>query len=400
MHGGLNKASNLFYESATTAGAMPRFFIAVGNPQQKEEMCKLLSARGFDVMKENFSAPQLWPKEFFRHEGSHFNSRLFVLGGLEPLYDRFGDEVLRRLQLERQMLERTATWTLLWIDSVSVAGRLRAVAPQLWKGADQSAVFPPLDPIDHVSWGSPTSSEVVITSFGEIAIPSRIAGIPLGELLASPPDLEARFWADLIHLRPSDALLTVSLAAKGKDPLSPELGRAVILLAAPLRMEKLQQTLRKRLGQEEFAPSGSRILRTDESRNALVAEFEAMKNDRRWVELGEAAVGLADLEAIEHGAEQALEIVNSVLEGPIGWIGLGANLLLDRPLRFRVMILRAMGMVSEAAADLDLWEKIADGSGLDPLIASSLEARALHVEDLGDLAQAERWRSKALQLKS
>ncbi|MFH1262032.1 MAG: hypothetical protein V1495_01125 [Pseudomonadota bacterium] len=400
MDDGLAKAATRFHDSASTAGAMPRFFIGVGTIAQRDTLCKYLGERGFQLVQEPFAAPKLWPRAFERHEGSHFNSTLFVLTGLEHLYDKFGDEVLRRIQVERRMLERTATWTLLWLESFPVAGRLRSQASQLWKGADDSIVLPPVDAISKLDWKEVGSEETLLSGIGEIAIPKSVADRPLSEVLTTFSDPELRFWADLIRLRPTDALLTMSLAAKEKKALSAEAGRAVISIASVFQMQNLQKTLRSRLGQEEFLKPVPSLLRTDESRNVFREEFERMRDGQRWVELGEALLGLADLEAIERSAEAALETVNSVLGGPVGWIPLGAGMLFDRPIRLRAMILRAVGMVSEAAADLDTFEEAARSSGLDPLLASALEARAYHVEDLGDLAQAESLRIKAEELKS
>lgn len=349
-----------FYDLAATAGAMPRFFIGVGGPEAREEITSSLARLGLEVIPSPLSGFPVFDEGFRQHQGTHFNRKIFVLTGLDRLVADLGDEIFRRLELERRMFERTATFSLLWIESWSVANRLRNRSGSIWEGSSDRAVIPTEEDLRPKKVLAPVASVCLESSVGKIFLPIEMEKVPE----------ESNFWSDVIRLRSAEALLSAALLLSEGKAISAEMEIAL------KRMENLAGLRAE--GSGDHGPKDSL--------------YDIVPD---WRGDGERAVRQADALAQKGDLERSIKALTRVLEGPTGYLVTEAALLADRPLRMRAMLYRASGKFMEAAQDIDRLELMAKASGIPAFLAAAWEARAMHVEELGDLQQAATWKEKA-----
>jgi hypothetical protein len=368
----IQKTAERFRKSAFTAGAMHRVFICVGSEAFQLSLLHELDSLGFELVQGELNPIGVFPMEFLQHQGTHFNRKLFVLSGIDGMLEKLGSEVFRLLEFQRKQFLRTATWSLLWVRSFETADRIRNEAPGIWNTADEKSIFLPKNVLDGAEVSDPTAQTSWVSSLGEIAVPESISNLSIQSLMNASADPTVAFWRDILRLTPDETLLSFErVVATGKE-VPAEMLAAVSLLAKQTALDDLAQMA-----------------------EVWLKEFRWTKPTT--VSASEQVLSEADKLTSAGNGTQALQLLNSKLDE---WLMWKAYLWADRPLRYRALLKRTMGKISEAASDLDLWQEVADRSGLPIVIAAALEARAHHLEEMGDRAQAERVRTEAIALKS
>ena len=118
------------------SGASPRVAVFLCNDDlASHTFFKELEARDVDVEHTEVSSKRVIPESILRHQGNHFNRRLFVVNGLDDpeLQDVFG-----RLDRYVDHYAKVATWVGFVIKDPQVLHRFRTQAPMLWSKIKES----------------------------------------------------------------------------------------------------------------------------------------------------------------------------------------------------------------------------------------------------------------------
>jgi len=112
-----------------SAGAEPRFSVVlcVGK-NAREAFSEAMSIHGVTAVTATATDRRPMPEDVARHEGTHFNSKLFLVDGFDGCNAR---DVFRTLNGQRSLMRRSATWVALVIESVEALMALYDAAPDL-----------------------------------------------------------------------------------------------------------------------------------------------------------------------------------------------------------------------------------------------------------------------------
>ena len=112
-----------------SAGAEARLALALcSGARARATIYALLTKAGINIVPAPVTSERPIHADLMAHQGSHFNSTLFVMGGFEQTD---AADVFRILDGQRNQLSRTATWVLLMLESTATLEALYAPAPNL-----------------------------------------------------------------------------------------------------------------------------------------------------------------------------------------------------------------------------------------------------------------------------
>jgi hypothetical protein len=114
-----------------TAGASPRVAVALcPDESQLQALTHSLEAKDVEVEQVVISSSRLIPEPVLRHQGDHFNRRLFVVSGFEAGAD--GTDTWHGLDRYVDHYAKVATWVLFVIKDAPSLVAFAENAPQLW----------------------------------------------------------------------------------------------------------------------------------------------------------------------------------------------------------------------------------------------------------------------------
>ena len=125
-----------YYRWLRSAGASPRVAtFLVRDDEIQTRFLAELSAQNVEVVHGEVSEKRPIPEALLRHQGDHFNRRLFVINGLNtdnsttlwPLLERYVDHYAK-----------VATWVGFVINDPNVLDQCRRLAPSLWSRIQRS----------------------------------------------------------------------------------------------------------------------------------------------------------------------------------------------------------------------------------------------------------------------
>ena len=112
-----------------SAGAEPRLALGLcSGPRARAKMHTVLLSAGVEVIPTPATTERPIHADVMAHQGDHFNSTLFVVGGFDQT-DL--EEVFCVLDGQRGQLSRVATWVLLLVESTTALEALYTHAPNL-----------------------------------------------------------------------------------------------------------------------------------------------------------------------------------------------------------------------------------------------------------------------------
>jgi hypothetical protein len=122
---------NRYQRWLSTAGASPRVAVALcPEVEQLQDLINALEAKDVEIEPVEITESRPIPEPILRHQGDHFNRRLFVISGLRD--DAISDELLGRLDGYVDHYAKVATWVLFVIQDTTMLNRFAQLAPQLW----------------------------------------------------------------------------------------------------------------------------------------------------------------------------------------------------------------------------------------------------------------------------
>ena len=155
-----------------SAGASPRIALGLGSCDEDVELfLGRLAARDIDVVETRVNLKRAIPEQVLRHEGDHFNRKLFVIDGLEPTQGCF-----ERLDGYADHYAKVATWCLFLVRDVDTLSAFRKWAPRIWFHIKRHILISgTLEVHDESTTVYDTVSETVLEAF-EGTLPSSYHG--------------------------------------------------------------------------------------------------------------------------------------------------------------------------------------------------------------------------------
>lgn len=115
----------------STAGASPRVAVALcPDEEQLQEFNNALESKDVEVEQLFITSSRLIPEPVLRHQGDHFNRRLFVVSGFQSVDD--GADTWHGLDRYVDHYAKVATWVLFVIKDAASLLAFAESAPQLW----------------------------------------------------------------------------------------------------------------------------------------------------------------------------------------------------------------------------------------------------------------------------
>ena len=112
-----------------SAGAEPRLALGLcSGPRARAKLYDHLTQAGVDIAAAPVTAERPIHPDLLGHQGTHFNSTLFVVGGFGKID---AADIFRILNGQRKQLNRTATWVLILVESTATLEALYTHAPAL-----------------------------------------------------------------------------------------------------------------------------------------------------------------------------------------------------------------------------------------------------------------------------
>ena len=112
-----------------SAGASPRTALLLsGAAPSRRDFIHLIEAQGIEVVRTEVTAKRVIPEAVLRHQGDHFNRRLFVIEGLNS---DTAEACFAEMDRYVDHLAKAATWILFDIDTPQTLEYMRSLAPVL-----------------------------------------------------------------------------------------------------------------------------------------------------------------------------------------------------------------------------------------------------------------------------